>query len=104
MNETDKRIISWGMEGKCLIVHAGGTIVDVGKYTHLAYPPRRGIYIYPSEMLGYADSLKAFSKTNTVSRRFCERCPYEKNCDPLGASVINDKLWHPAMRPEKQRR
>jgi len=104
MDETEKRIISWGMEEKCLVIHSNGTIVDVGKYTHLAVPPRRGIYLYPEALPGYSEPIMALRKSSIIEKRYCQRCPFEANCLPETVTVKHEKLWHPAIRPQRQRK
>jgi hypothetical protein len=113
--DTEKRLRSWGFQEKCRLLQNGGAIFDVGKSTHLASPPSRGIHIIYGEP---AASLPEASQSADALRWQCSgaqrsgqymdfymgrECPFQPQCYPIPSAVNKDGHWLPAVRPFRQR-
>ena len=117
MNQTEKRISSWGLEDGCNVLVYGGALVDVDKSTHLSSPPARGIHIVsgdnfisPQEALSYANTLRdetcfgTETMTGVTILWIGKECPFSTQCGPKKSAVMqSDGTWKPAIRPRHQR-
>ena len=105
MNETDKRILSWGFAKKCpLISQQQASLIDIGRHTHLTFPPQRGIYLQ-LETPAYPNPQQAIGTKNIFDPiPACRLCSDFRQCQPERVALkAENNQWKPAIRPKKQR-
>ncbi len=116
MDETEKRIRSWGFQGQCQLLQRGGKIVDVGTSAHLSVPHARGIHIVFGDEQPHIEAALRAAKILQKSCFGVEKrrgptaswigreCPFLNECRPEKAAVQGEEgKWKPAVRPRHQR-